>query len=66
METEGPPQPPHPGEAPVAVDAVIDATADGRMRLSLEDGSVQQLTAPEEISELLGRAPGGSLSRSRR
>jgi hypothetical protein len=45
---------PPPDEGAVTVDAVvIETTADRRMLLRLENGSEEQLSAPEEMSELL-------------
>jgi hypothetical protein len=45
---------PPPDDGTVAVDAVvIEITADRRVRLRLENGSEEQLSAPEEMSELL-------------
>jgi hypothetical protein len=54
MESEGPRQRPLPDTDTVTVDAIaIGTTADGRMRLRLEDDSERQVSAPEEMSELL-------------
>lgn len=45
---------PLPDRDTVTVDAVaIETPVDGRVRIRLGDGSERQLSAPEEISELL-------------
>jgi hypothetical protein len=42
------------GDGAVTVNAVaLGATADGFVRLGLDDGSERQLSVPEEMSELL-------------
>jgi hypothetical protein len=55
MESEEPRQRPLPDEdADSKVEAVVvETSADARALLRLEDGSEQQLSAPEEMSELL-------------
>lgn len=54
METEGPGQPHLPDGGTVTVDAiVVETSANGRVRLRLDDGSEQELAAPEQIAELL-------------
>jgi hypothetical protein len=53
MENEGPGRP-LPDEGTVTVEAVaLETTADRHWRLSLEDGSEQQIPAPAELAELL-------------
>jgi hypothetical protein len=54
MGTEGPAERPLPDDDTVTVDAVaIETGADGRLLLRLEDGSEQELSAPEQMFELL-------------